>query len=115
MNPVLEKAAAHFSDIGDKDLHEIQVVEWETSVFFKSSSSMNGLAFNKYLEYLQAGTFESIVDQLILRARKQDGTKMFSTGDKKDMMNLISPKVIGRIVNEMARIDNEQEETAKKG
>ena len=112
----LDSAAEHWRENADAELHEVKVPELGESVWFKSTAGMTGNEFTKYMKMVQSEAFdERIVDQLILRGRNEDGTKKFRPADKKQLMTTVDPYLLGRIVNDMARIDNEAEDKEKKG
>ena len=111
---LLDNAISHFGESADTELHKIDVPEWEGSVWFKCVSSMNGIQYQKYFKAAQQSDFESLVDVLILRARKEDGLKMFTTADKKTLMHSVSPDVITSVVNNMSSIDNAESDAVKK-
>jgi hypothetical protein len=114
VSSILDNAMRHFSESADTELHELAVTEWGESVWFKSVSSMNGLQYQKFVAAAQKSDFEGLVDIFLLRARKEDGTRMFNTGDKKALMNSVSPDMITGIVNRMSAIDNQDAEAVKK-
>jgi hypothetical protein len=114
MSSILDNAIKHFSESADHELHKVDVPEWDGAVWFKAVSSMNGSMYQKYFKAVGTSDFESLVDVLILRARKEDGLKMFLPSDKKALMGRVSPDVITSIVNGMASIDNQEAESVKK-
>ena len=100
MSKILEKATAHFRTKIGGDMKKINVPEWETDIYFKSSNTLKEQA--KLIELAQQGkTVEALVETLIVKARNQDGTKMFTMPDKMVFMNEVDPKVIIRVVSEM--------------
>lgn len=97
---VLDKATAHFRNQISGEMKSILVPEWDTTIYFKSSSNLK--EEGRVLELSQQGkTVEALVENLIIKARNADGTKMFSSMDKPVFMLEIDPKVIIRIVGEM--------------
>ena len=111
---LLDNAIKHFSESADAELHKIDVPEWDGSVWFKSVSSMNGLAYQKYYSAISQPGFESLVDILILRARTEEGLKMFRPSDKKTLMGQVAPDIITTIINNMSAVDNVEGEGVKK-
>ena len=98
---VLDKATAHFRNRISGDLKSIHVPEWETKVYFKASMTLKEQS--KLIELSQQGkTVEALVETLIVKARNEDGTKMFSIADKPVFMNEVDPQVLIRIVGEMS-------------
>lgn len=100
MSKVLDKATAHFRNKITGDMRKIHVPEWETDIFFKEANTLK--EEGKLIELAQQGkTVEALVETLIVKARNEDGTKMFGAMDKVVFMNEVDPNVIIRIVGEM--------------
>ena len=106
MSKVLEKATAHFRAKIGGDMKRVHVPEWETDIYFKPSNTLKEQA--KLIELAQQGkTVEALVEQLIMKSRNQDGTKMFTMPDKITFMNEVDPKIIIRIVGDMNEAGDE--------
>lgn len=100
MSKILEKATAHFRNQIAGEMKMIEVPEWETKIYFKSASSLKDEG--RILELSQQGkTIEALVESLIIRARNEDGSRMFTQADKPTFLNEIDPKVIIRLVGDM--------------
>jgi hypothetical protein len=114
MSKVLEKATAHFRNQIGGEMKSIDVPEWETKIFFKSVTSLR--EEGKILELSQQGkSVEALVESLVVRARNEDGSRMFTMADKMILMNEVDPKVLIRIVGEMNSVTQnmDMEETEK--
>jgi hypothetical protein len=112
MSKILEKATAHFRNKIGGDMNKIHVPEWECDIYFKSSNTLKEQA--KLIELAQQGkTVEALVETLIVKARNQDGTKMFTMPDKMTFMNEVDPKVIIRVVSEMNEVNEEDFDQAQ--
>jgi hypothetical protein len=100
MSKILENATAHFRNrIGGK-MQSIHVPEWEANIWFKASITLREQS--KMIELSQAGkTVEALVESLIVKARNEDGTKMFNMADKMILLNEVDPNVIIRVVGEI--------------
>lgn len=106
MSKILERATAHFRNKISGDMKKITVPEWECDIYYKSSNTLKEQA--KLIELAQQGkTVEALVETLIIKARNQDGTRMFTMPDKATFMNEVDPKVIIRVVSEMNEITDE--------
>jgi hypothetical protein len=104
MSKILEKATAHFRNQISGEMKSIDVPEWECKVYFKNVTNLR--EEGKILELSQQGkTVEALVESLIVRARNEDGTKMFVTADKATLMNEVDPKILIRIVGEMNNVN----------
>lgn len=111
---LLDNAVKHFSDSQSDELLKVDVEEWGGSIYFKPLSSMNGMAYQKYYEAIRKEGFESLVDVLVLRARDEQGMKMFRPSDRKKLMGQVAPDVITKTVNAMSELDNIEAEAVKK-
>jgi hypothetical protein len=99
-NPVIQKATAHFREKLNAGLNSIEVPEWQSKIYFKPSTTLKEQS--RLIELAQQGkTVEALVETLIVKARNEDGTKMFTVGDKVTLMNEVDPSIIIRIVGEI--------------
>jgi len=106
MNKVIERATAHFRARIGGSMHKLHVPEWECDIWFKEANTLKDEA--KLIELAQQGkTVEALVETLIMKARNEDGSKMFSMPDKVTFMHEVDPQVIIRVVGEMNSIANE--------
>jgi hypothetical protein len=110
---LLDNAVAHFSGV-DATLHKVHVDEWDGDVWFKASASMSGVQYNKFQKYIQQADYEALVEILILRARNEDGTKMFTGADRKTLMYRVSPDVVNTVVTNMFAVDTQENDAVKK-
>jgi len=103
MSKVLERATAHFRNQISGEMRSIEVPEWETKIFYKTVTNLK--EEGRILELSQQGkTVEALVESLVVRARNEDGSKMFSMPDKITLMNEVDPKVLIRVVGEMNNV-----------
>lgn len=106
---VLEKATSHFRSKISGEMKKIHVPEWECDVYFKEASNLK--EESKILELTQQGkTVEALVESLIIKARTEEGNKMFAPMDKVVLMNEVDPAVIIRVVGEINQINAEAAE-----
>jgi hypothetical protein len=106
MNKVLERATAHFRNQISGDMQCIEVPEWETKVYYKTVNNLR--EEGKILELTQQGkSVEALVESLIIKARNEDGTKMFAAIDKTTLMSEVDPKVLVRVVGQMNSVSPE--------
>jgi hypothetical protein len=100
MNKVLEKATSHFREKISGSMKSIKVPEWECEIWFKPANTLR--EESKLVELAQQGkTVEALVETLIIKARNEDGSKMFAMPDKMTFMNEVDPNVLIRVVSEM--------------
>lgn len=106
MSKILEKATAHFRNQISGEMRSIQVPEWDCKIWYKSVTTLR--EEGKVLELSQQGkSVEALVESLIIRARNEDGSKMFTMPDKMTLMNEVDPKIIIRIVGEMNNVSED--------
>jgi hypothetical protein len=104
MSKILDKATAHFRNQIGGEMKSVDVPEWETKVFYKTTTSLR--EEGRVLEFSQQGkSVEALVESLIIRARNEDGTKMFAPADRATLLNEVDPKVLIRLVGQMNDID----------
>lgn len=100
MSKVLENATAHFRNKIGGEMKSVEVPEWNSKVYFKTVSTLKDES--RIVELTQQGkTVEALVESIIVRARNEDGSKMFSVADKPTLMNEVDPGVIIRLAGEM--------------
>jgi len=99
-NKPLDKITAHFRNKISGDMKKISVKEWDLDIYFKTSNTLE--EEGKMIKLAQEGkTIEALVETLIVKARNEDGTKMFKPIDKPVFMNEVDPQVLIRVVGEM--------------
>lgn len=97
---VLDKATAHFRARISGSMKKISVPEWDTDIWFKEATTLKDEA--KLIELAQQGkTVEALVETLIIKARHEDGSRMFNIAEKAVFMNEVDPNVLIRVVSEM--------------
>ena len=112
MSKVLEKATSHFREKISGDLKHVYVPEWDAKIYFKNTISLKEQS--KLIELAQNGkTTEALVESLIVKARNEDGTKMFTMPDKVTLMNEVDPNVIIRVISDINAATAQEEDLEK--
>ena len=112
MSKVLEKATAHFRNKISGEMRKIEVPEWECNIWVKNSATLR--EESKILELSQQGkSVEALVESIIVKARNEDGTKMFTMPDKMTFMNEIDPQIIIRVAADINNIPMSMDEAEK--
>jgi hypothetical protein len=117
MSKILDNATSHFREKLSAEMQHVKVPEWgNAKIYFKSTVTLREQS--KLIELASSGkTVEALVETLIVKARNEDGTKMFSMPDKMTFLNEIDPNVIIRVVGEIntasAELDQSQEDVEK--
>lgn len=101
MSKILDTATAHFREKISADMKHISVPEWgNQKIYFKNAITLKEQS--KLIELASAGKqVEALVESLIVKARNEDGTKMFTMMDKPTLMNEVDPNIIIRVVAEI--------------
>tara|TARA_Y100001938_G_scaffold149909_1_gene238620 strand:- start:2769 stop:3143 length:375 start_codon:yes stop_codon:yes gene_type:complete len=101
---ILAKAKTHWRDKLVAPMESVVVPEWDTTIFFKPTTLAQR---NTIFRYVNDGSLESLVQTLIIRGLDEDGKRIFSNADKKDLMDKVDPDVIVNVVSAM----NDEPET----
>jgi LytS/YehU family sensor histidine kinase len=101
---LLAKAKTHWREKLVAPMESVAVSEWDTVIFFKPTTLAQR---NTIFRYVNDGSLESLVQTLIIRALDEDGRRLFSNADKKDLMEKVDPDIIVNVINAM----NEERET----
>lgn len=106
MNKVIDKATGHFRSKISAEMKSIHVPEWESKIWFKPTITLKEQS--KLIELASSGKqVEALVESLIVKARNEDGTKMFAPADRVVLMNEVDPAVIIRVVGEINALNDE--------
>lgn len=98
-NP-MDKITAHFRNKISGEMSSIYVEEWDLKIYYKKSNTLQEEA--KLIELAQKGkTVEALVETLIIKARNEDGTKMFKPADRMVFLNEADPNVLIKAVSDM--------------
>lgn len=112
MSKVLDKATSHFRTKISSEMKKVYVPEWECDIYFKSVLTLKEQG--KLVELASQGKqVEALVESLIVKARNQDGTKMFAMPDKMILLNEVDPAVIIRVVGEINEANEEEVDLEK--
>ena len=106
MSKILDKATSHFRNKISGEMKSVYVPEWESKIYFKSAITLREQS--KLIELASQGKqVEALVESLIVKARNEDGTKMFAMPDKVTLMNEVDPNIIIRVVGEINTANDE--------
>lgn len=108
MTQVLQRATGHFREKLNQTMKNVYVPEWETRIYFKTTVTLKEQS--RLIELATSGKqVEALVETLIVKARNEDGTKMFNPMDKAVFLNEVDPAVIIRVVAEINSADSEDD------
>jgi len=101
---LLATAKTHWREKLVAPMESVVVPEWDSTIFFKPTTLAQR---NTIFRYVNDGSLESLVQTLIIRALDEDGKRLFSNADKKDLMEKVDPDVIVNVITAM----NDEPET----
>jgi hypothetical protein len=105
---ILQKATEHFAaKVAGDEMYSVAVPEWDTTLYFKPATLAEQ---DKLYRAIQDGGLGGLVEVLIIRARDEDGNKLFKNAHRFELMNKVDPVVLDRISLELAN-----QEAADKG
>lgn len=111
---IMDKATAHFADRMSGSLLELQVPEWDETIYYKPSISLKSQApISKLLA--EGKSEEALVASLIIRALTAEGKPLFRPADKVMLLNKTDPAIISRIIKEISDNDALSSEEAGNG
>jgi len=110
----LDKITAHYRNKISGGLLKVNVPEWDLDIYYRPSNTLQ--EESRMIELTQKGkTVEALVETLIIRARNEDGTKMFKLADKGTFMQEVDPQILIRVCGDMnAQSEDETVENAIK-
>ncbi len=94
---IMELATAHFQARMTGELRQIEVPEWQTTLYHRPSWSLKQQAPVSKLNAQGRGE-EALAQQLIIRALDADGNRLFKQADMTELMNKTDPDIITRII-----------------
>jgi hypothetical protein len=109
----MDKITGHFRNKISGEMSSIYVEEWDLKIHYKNSNTLQ--EESKLIELAQKNkTVEALVETLIIKARNEDGTKMFKPADKTIFLNEVDPTTLIKAVGDMnAVLDIDVEEAEK--
>ena len=101
MTNAISKVTAHFRNKISGEMKSVVVPEWDNlKIYYKSSITLKEQG--RILEAASKGNqLEAVVEALIIKARNEDGSKIFNMPDRITFMNEADPAVVIRVVAEM--------------
>jgi hypothetical protein len=109
----IDKVTKHYEDAIVGALQEIEVPEWEASVFYRPSLTLRQQQKLINLQRDNKET-EALVEMLIMRALDVDGEPLFGAVNKRSLMQRADTRVIHRIIDAMNSADDINLEIAEK-
>lgn len=117
MSEMLEAAKLQFRDRMSGKLQSVEIAEWivnekPSMIYYKPSMNFieQGQVLKLHAENKQA---EAVAMTFILRARDENGVKLFKPANMTEVMRSVDPDIISRVVSEMGGDDPDIEEAIK--
>ena len=97
---ILDKASKHYKEQLKEGLHEIDVPEWDSKIYYRKT--FNFATQGKVFQLSNDGFMvDALVETLVQRGLKKDGSNAFRPADRIRLMNEVDPNIIIRIVGEI--------------
>jgi len=93
---VLENATAHFKEKLAGKLFELEVPEWNSTIYYHSTASMRTESKIMALTQ-QSKTAEALVESVVLKSLDKDGNRVFKDTDRAALLNEADPKVLIKV------------------
>ena len=109
---ILDKAKNHYVNILNKEPIRIEVPEWDTVVYAKTSIPLSKLG--EIMELSNQGkTAEAMVMTLIYRLIDEEGNAIFKKAEKSELLRQVDPDVLSRIMTIIGENQPSQEDLEK--
>lgn len=109
---IMSKATGHFKAKMNGGLECYEVKEWDAKIWFKPSATIKQTEAVMKL-HQEGKTMEAMVETLIMRALDEEGTPLFKSADKFELMNGVDPLVITEVAGYILSFEPEQEDIEK--
>jgi len=98
MANVTDKIKSHYASQMGGDLQKYHCEEWQTDIYFRSTYPFKDEA--KIIEMQTSGNLVgALVESIIVKAKKADGSKMFHDADRITLLNEADPQVIVKVAS----------------
>lgn len=103
VNPIIERARAHFTEQLNNEMQSIEVPEWDATIYWRP---FTGKQRERVLALLSDKKIVgAAVEQIVLRSLDADGNRLFRDADRTLFMNHIDPEIVDRIATAMAGLE----------
>ena len=109
MSEILEKLRGHHRARLDGPMASYTIPEIGETVYWRP---LNLKQQNRIYQYQRKGSLEGLAEAVIVRCLDKDGNRLFKDIDKTELMNMVDPGVINRIVEAMGE-DEDLEDLEK--
>ena len=97
---IKENGKAHFREMISGDLLSIDVPEWGGKVYYRRV--VCALEQSKIMQLYESGQHSKAVAMvLVIRALKEDGTRIWLEKDMSELMREYDPEIMGDVVNKI--------------
>jgi hypothetical protein len=113
MSKILDNATKHFRSKLDGSLRKLEVPEWEISVYYYPTTPLKDES--QIFQLQQDGkAVEALVMSVIMKARDENGKRLFTPADKSVLMNEVDPQILLRIASVVNGADSDSIEDIEK-
>ena len=94
----MKNITQHYQKVIGGELQKIHSDEWDMDIYFRETYSFKDEA--KIVELQAQGKIvDALVESIVVKAIKKDGSRMFTEADRMMLMNEADPKVIVKIAS----------------
>ena len=102
----LQNALSHFKSKLAGELKSISVSEWDTTIYYRSTSSM--ATESKILSLTTNGkTAEGLVESIVQKSLDENGKRIFKDTDRASLMNEADPSVLIKVATALNNANTE--------
>jgi len=111
MSNAIDKITSHFNKLVTNNLQEGYIEEWDLKFWYYPTYSIRDNIKSMELN-AQGKVLEALIENIITKAKNEDGSRMFAPASKSRLMNEADPKVIikmaGIMNNDAEAMDAEE-------
>lgn len=94
----MKKITSHYQTAIGGDMESINVPEWDMDIYFRKTYPFKDEA--KIIELQSQGKMvEALVESLVVKARDQEGNRLFHDADRLTLLNEADPGVVTKVCN----------------
>ena len=114
MTDIRKNIKQHYQNKIGGELNKLRVDEWDCDIYYRQTNSFNDEAKMIALQ-AKGDIVDALVQSIISKARKEDGSKMFTEADRAMLLNEADPMVLTKIATHLngAQVTLEQAQAVK--
>jgi hypothetical protein len=111
---ITDKISKHYQTAIGGELKKFKVDEWDTEIYYRTTYPLKDEARIISLQ-TENKTIEALVESIIVKARDENGKRLFHDADRIKLMNEADPEVVIKVATVLnnAKIQGSQSDIAK--